>query len=297
MRKDPSRERQSPDWLPPPDRPGDGGDAGEDGGFGGREECQSGGREVCQSGDWRSQRRSQRRSQGQGQEVLGNFRSRGYLPHLEGESLIQHVTVHLADSLPKQAIDRIEESLKGVPEDRRTVERRRRVEAWLDAGHGSCVLRHPEIAEMVQNALLHFDDVRYRVFAWVVMPNHFHVLLQSMNGWEIGKIVASWKKYTARGIRDFLRNAEEGNANLPIGSSEPTKKEKNANQEIGVPGGVPKGPVWHREYWDRYIRDDRHYVRVVEYIHDNPMMAGLVDRAEAWAWTSAASSSHWEVLE
>ncbi len=56
MKKDPSRERQSPDWLRSPDRSGDGGEPGEDGEFGGREECQS--------GDWRSHGRSQRQPAG-----------------------------------------------------------------------------------------------------------------------------------------------------------------------------------------------------------------------------------------
>ena len=37
--------------------------------------------------------------------------SRGYLPHCDGDSVIQHVTVHLADSLPKSAIEKIESSL------------------------------------------------------------------------------------------------------------------------------------------------------------------------------------------
>ena len=43
-----------------------------------------------------------------------------------------------------------------------------------------------------------------------------------------------------------------------------------------------------REYWDRYIRDGEHFRRVVEYIHRNPVEAGLCGRAEEWRWSSAA---------
>lgn len=45
--------------------------------------------------------------------------------------------------------------------------------------------------------------------------------------------------------------------------------------------------IWHREYWDRYIRDHAHYANVVEYIHENPVKAGLVTRPEDWKWSSA----------
>ncbi len=214
---------------------------------------------------------------GEPSEPSGSYwHSRGYLPHLESADKIQHVTFHLADSLPKSVLDRLEAELKRLPPEKQDVERRKRIEAWIDAGHGSCVLREAEIATMVQNSFLTFDGQRYRLLAWVVMPNHVHVLFQPLNGWTVAKIVASWKKFTARKICDY-RRANAGYANPPIGDA------KNANQEIGD----PSGRVWHREYWDRYIRDERHFQRAVEYIHQNPVKAGLVGKAEAWPWSSA----------
>ena len=210
--------------------------------------------------------------------------SRGYLPHRDEASLVQHVTVHFADSLPKSAIEQVEHSLEALPDDRRKVERRRRLHEWVDAGHGSCILRHPDMAEMVENTLLHFNNTRYRLHAWVVMPNHIHVLFQPIDGWALNKIVASWKKFTARKIRDYFRDAnreigDPGNANLPIGSS-PTPP--------GFPTGIQElSPVWHREYWDRFVRNERHYEQVVAYIHNNPVTAGLVERPESWPWSTA----------
>jgi REP-associated tyrosine transposase len=85
-----------------------------------------------------------------------------------------------------------------------------------------------------------------------------HVLFQPIAGWTVAKIVAAWKKFTARVIRDDRRGGGDG----------------------------PGGPVWHREYWDRYIRDRRHFEQAVEYIHMNPVRAGLVSRAEEWRWSS-----------
>ena len=202
------------------------------------------------------------------------WHSRGYLPHFDSQEAVQHVTFHLADSLPKEVVNRMEAELKLLPENRRDVERRKRIEAWIDAGHGSCVLRDPVVAAMVQDALLFFNGQRYTVFAWVVMPNHVHVLFQPLNGWTVAKIVASWKKFTARKICEHRRKAAAGNAHLLISVSPSANQEigvpgvesaagnanlligagGNANQEMGVPGtgqeiGVPGDePVWHREY-------------------------------------------------
>ena len=206
------------------------------------------------------------------QEIGGpGWHSRGYLPHIDGDGKIQHVSFHLADSLPEHVVEQLEKEIKAFPVEKRDIERRKRVEAWVDAGHGSCVLRIPDIGRMVQESLLFFNGQRYRVIAWVIMPNHVHILFQPMHGWTVGKIVASWKKFTARGICDYhkSRNAAPGNANLPIGNI--------------------TTPVWHREYWDRFIRDDRHFQQAVEYIHLNPVKAGLVARAEEWPWSSAST--------
>ncbi|HEY5895436.1 MAG TPA: hypothetical protein VIT91_19620 [Chthoniobacterales bacterium] len=57
-----------------------------------------------------------------------------------------------------------------------------RQEEWLDAGMGKCQLRQPEIRAEVERCLLHFDDVRYDLDAFVVMPNHVHALLAPREG-------------------------------------------------------------------------------------------------------------------
>ncbi len=187
------------------------------------------------------------------------WRSRGYLPHFESSEATQYVTFHLADSLPQTVLQQLESELKFLPTEKQDGERRKRVDAWIDAGHGSCVLRQPGIADMVQGSLLAFDSQRYRLLAWVVMPNRVHVLFQPINGWTVAKIVASWKKFTARKICDDRQKGGE---------------------ELG-------DPIWHREYWDRYIRDQTHLVQVMEYIHLNPVKAGLVATPENWRWSSA----------
>ena len=104
------------------------------------------------------------------------------------------------------------------------------------------------------------DLVRYRLLAWVVMPNHVHVLFQPVNGWTLARIVASWKTYTGRQLALLYRH---------------------------MPASSHARCVWQREYWDRFMRDELHFQVTKSYIHDNPVKAGLVARAEEWEWSSA----------
>ncbi len=228
------------------------------------------------------------------------WHSRGYLPHFDGPVHTQHVTVHLVDSLPKSAIERIDQQIEALADQERLLERRKRLHDWIDAGHGSCLLREPDCAQIVEGALHHFDGERYRLFAWVVMPNHFHVLFQPMEGWSMAKIVASWKKFTATEIKKWQRANTEirdpGNATLPSCSASESVTEANA--EIRDPGNATlpscsasqKSPLWHPEYWDRYIRNEKHFNAVIDYIHNNPVKAGLCETPELWPFSSAYKS-------
>jgi REP element-mobilizing transposase RayT len=141
-----------------------------------------------------------------------------------------------------------------VPDVERTRERRRRIEHLLDLGHGEALLRHPQHAEIVENALLHFDGSRYQLHAWSVMPNHAHVLFTPTPSLSLGKIVSSWKSYTAHQI----------------------------NQMAGR-----EGQLWFEDYFDRFIRSEQHYRNAVAYIEANPVKARLCTRPEDWRWSSA----------
>ncbi len=57
----------------------------------------------------------------------------------------------------------------------------------------------------------------------------------------------------------------------------------NAELRLGIPGKA----FWMREYWDRYIRSSKHFETAVNYIHSNPVKAGLCRKATDWRWSSA----------
>lgn len=180
--------------------------------------------------------------------------SRGYLPHFDREGLTQHLTFRLWDALPQTVLAQWEEELQPLPQCDGDRQRRMRSDAYLDQGHGSCYLRDPTIAIIVENALLHFDGERYQLHAWCVMPNHVHVLFTLTDGHELGAIAHSWKSFTANQANRLLQR---------------------------------QGTFWQRDHYDRYIRNTRHFQSAVEYIENNPVKAGLCDEPSDWLSSSA----------
>ena len=177
------------------------------------------------------------------------WHSRGYLPHCDTPGLLQTITFRLADSLPADVLSRLQQ------EAGNEAEKQTKTEAFLDAGYGACWLKQPAIADIVEDALLHWDGQRYRLLAWCIMPNHVHVLAETQEGWPLSGILHGWKSFTAKAI----------------------------NRRLGR-----TGPVWMRDYFDRYIRDDRHLAAVIAYIHGNPVKAGLVQDQSVWPYSSAS---------
>jgi hypothetical protein len=85
---------------------------------------------------------------------------------------MQAVTFRLADSLPSEVRSRMKRNIEQYPEDIRATQWRRRINEWLDKGHGYCLLGQPGCAQHVADALQFFHRRRYDLIAWVVMPNH-----------------------------------------------------------------------------------------------------------------------------
>ncbi len=86
------------------------------------------------------------------------------------------------------------------------------------------------------------------------MPNHVHVVVEPIEGSRLGAIVQAWKSFTAHRANSVLRRT---------------------------------GPFWHKDYFDRFIRDEGHLARTIDYVENNPVKAGLASTANSWQWSSA----------
>ena len=176
--------------------------------------------------------------------------SRGYIPHLDEPFHIQMITFRLFDSLPSQVLQKIESE---HPKSNDTA-RLKTIDAYLDRGKGSCYLSNPEIAALTEDSLLFYDDEKYRILAWVIMPNHVHTLVEIIEGFPLAKIVQSWKSYSASEANKILNR---------------------------------KGRFWQPDYFDRFIRNANHLENAIYYIHFNPVKASLVESPADWPFSSA----------
>jgi putative DNA methylase len=182
----------------------------------------------------------------------------GYLPHRDAPGLVQFITFRLADAFPAELRSEWERLLR-IEEER---ERHRQLEAYLDKGRGACHLRRRDIAAMVERALWFRHEVQYELRAWVIMPNHVHLLIrvQDVPMWQL---VDAWKGFTA----------------------------KEVNRILGR-----KGQFWEQGYWDTYMRDAEHESRTRRYIENNPAKAKTVSFSKAWPWSSSRFRDAYERL-
>jgi len=133
-----------------------------------------------------------------------------------------------------------------------------RVDAILDkASSGPLWLADGEVATLVQRTLLDRYAHLYTLWAYVVMANHLHILLRpKSHEISLAKITKCIKGYTAR----------------------------EANRRLERTGCK----FWQDESFDHRSRNQNEFFRIVDYIENNPVKAGLVKKPEHWIWSSAA---------
>ncbi len=176
------------------------------------------------------------------------------LPHFEGGEMLQFVSFRLFDSIPAKTIENWKIEWLTLAEHKARRELCRRIEKYIDLGRGRAYLKNEKVALTVENTLFFWSGKKYKLIAWVIMPNHVHLLMRPRPGYSLSEIMHSIKSYSA----------------------------KKANQVL-----KRKGIFWQHESFDTYIRDYRHFCRVVSYIENNPVKAKLCKNAWDWRFSSA----------
>ena len=183
-------------------------------------------------------------------------RKRNRLPHWDARDAIYFVTFNLFDAIPEEVRSKrraeADAQLAHIRATRGsvTIAERKAIDVWLavklgeslDQSHGMCFLRAPRVATIVASALTYFDEKRYSLLAWCVMPNHVHVVMEACA--DLKATVHSWKSFSAN----------------------------EANELLGR-----SGPFWRADYFDRCIRNSKELHNTVEYVLRNPAEAGLRD--------------------
>lgn len=168
------------------------------------------------------------------------------LPHWQQGEAMQFVTFRLGDALPREKLRlwleqrRVWLTHHPLPWESATEAEYQKefiwkLERWLDQGAGSCLFRDPSARGILSEVLMKFHGDRVEHHAWVIMPNHVHLLFRPVATLE--KLIQAWKSTSAR--------------------------------HIG------KGRIWQRNYRDTLVRDADHFANAVRYIRRNPIKAKL----------------------
>lgn len=195
------------------------------------------------------------------------------LPHIQPPGATLFITFRLAGSIPTEVLralleerDNIERKMARITDKQERAKRaylaeRKLFGEWDNAldtlSNGPYWLRDDEIAKLVAGSLHHLDNSRYRLDAFCIMPNHVHLVcapLEEADGiyFSMSKIMHSLKRHTAR----------------------------HANQVLNR-----SGDFWEHENYDHYARDETEFQRIVNYVLNNPVKAGLVSKPEDWKWS------------
>ena len=190
------------------------------------------------------------------------------LPHIipHGESVF--ITYRLAGSIPVDVLLRLLDEKQAVIRRMKSAylddavivkanydEHKRhfaRIDSYLDkAGQGPHWLKIPAVASIIKEGIHRRDGIDYDLHAYCLMSNHVHLLLTIRHQHRpFHQTLKSLKGYSARRVNELLDRTGQS--------------------------------FWQPESYDHVIRNHEEFKRVVIYILNNPVKAGLVDNWEDW---------------
>lgn len=133
---------------------------------------------------------------------------------------------------------------------------------------GCPVLTLPECAEILIGSFMWArNNYWWRILGFIIMPNHYHLLVGLGETKSLSEAMYSVDRYTASRINRFLGR---------------------------------QGNLWEEGFYDHAIRDRRDFDDILDYFHNNPLEAGLIESMDAWPYSTAnakyADEIDWEWL-
>jgi len=122
---------------------------------------------------------------------------------------------------------------------------------------GPAWLAIPQVAKIVREALIYRDQTVYNLFAFCIMSTHKHIVFSPLKNeqgqdYRVFRIMQSLKRYTARKANIFLKR---------------------------------RGAFWKTESFDHVIRSENSLKKIIHYVLQNPVKAGLVGHWKDWPWS------------
>lgn len=209
------------------------------------------------------------------------------LPHYQPAEATYFITFRLANSLPAEVVERLKEERK---KELSTVEQDAilsyktqkkyfgKYDEYLDrVSHGPKWLSNDKVSKIVSESLHYWDGKRYTLICYCIMPNHVHLVIEMLSNevresgnlsnktsgqfdklsYVLSPIMHSIKRYTAREANAILNRT---------------------------------GAFWQHESYDHVVRNGEELERIIWYVLNNPVKAGLVEDWQQWKWTYIAGS-------
>jgi REP element-mobilizing transposase RayT len=172
------------------------------------------------------------------------------------------ITIHLAGAIPPEGQERIRalsaryEQL-GSADGEGILELDRRIyaemESWLDRGERVTHLQQHDVARMVMEAIAFRQGNAWNVLEFVLMPSHLHLFLECGEG-LLKQSLEQFKRWTGH--------------------------------EAGKWVDLKAARFWQDEWFDHWSRSDEEDQRIMQYIRQNPVKAGLVKEYHDWPYGS-----------
>jgi len=189
------------------------------------------------------------------------------LPHFQPQDGILFLTFRVDFPIPSKylaAYNEYKEKLRIISEKNQDKEKKavykKKLFAYTDDLYMDCSssidLTDAKVGRIVFDKILSMQDEYYHLYLFTLMSNHVHILLKP-----------SKKEGKAIPVGEILRLIKGSTA-------------RSINQLLGM-----TGMLWHREYYDHWVRSQRELFNIFEYIRNNPVKAGLVSDASDWSWT------------
>jgi REP element-mobilizing transposase RayT len=143
---------------------------------------------------------------------------------------------------------------------------------WLN------VFTKPEYLQILWDSLQYCRNEKgLRLFGFVFMTNHVHLIISAHDeNIKLWQIIRDFKKFTAQKIIQVMQKEENRHWILDVMRT--VGKENNANTQY---------QFWIQDDGAEEIQSDKFFIQKLNYIHDNPVRAGIVTDACGYVWSSA----------
>ena len=138
--------------------------------------------------------------------------------------------------------------------------------------HWMPVFTRPATVEILLDSLRFLMRDGLQVYAYVILENHLHLILQSA---QLDKDIARLKSFTARQLLTYLKSEH---VQILLEQFAFYKKAHKKDREY---------QFWQEGVHPEMIQNTQMMLQKVEYIHQNPVKRGYVDKAEHWRYSSA----------